>query len=76
MSLLYTKQNHACLEQVQTIKLNGLEKFINRLSLVIKRAQHNRRTRQQLARLNESQLKDIGMTKAETYEELNKPLWR
>ncbi|EAQ63062.1 hypothetical protein MED121_03711 [Marinomonas sp. MED121] len=76
MSLLYTKQNHVCLKQVQAIKLNALEKIINHFSLSIKRIQHNRRTRQHLMTLNEYQLKDIGITKAEAYEELKKPLWK
>lgn len=38
--------------------------------------QRNRRTRRQLALLNEQQLADAGISTAEREQELAKPLWR
>lgn len=38
--------------------------------------QRNLRTRQQLARLNSSQLADAGITEAQRQVELEKPFWR
>jgi len=35
-----------------------------------------RRQRQQLARLNEAMLKDIGLTRADVTKEIDKPFWR
>ncbi|MGO2234840.1 MAG: DUF1127 domain-containing protein [Marinomonas sp.] len=34
------------------------------------------RTRSRLSYLNETQLKDIGLTAADVYHEVNKPLWK
>ena len=38
--------------------------------------QRNRRTRQQLAQLNDQQLADAGITAAQRLQELAKPFWR
>nr|WP_100549974.1 MULTISPECIES: DUF1127 domain-containing protein [unclassified Pseudomonas] len=38
--------------------------------------QRNRRTRRQLALLNEQQLTDAGISQAEREQELAKPFWR
>ncbi|MDF2075576.1 DUF1127 domain-containing protein [Pseudomonas mendocina] len=38
--------------------------------------QRNRRTRQQLAQLNDQQLADTGITAAQRLQELAKPFWR
>ena len=40
------------------------------------RLQHNWKTRAQLQRLNEAQLKDLGLTSSDVYEEVHKPLWK
>ncbi|MGO2234838.1 MAG: DUF1127 domain-containing protein [Marinomonas sp.] len=37
---------------------------------------HNWRTRSRLSRLNEAQLKDIGLTAADVDHEVRKPLWK
>lgn len=37
---------------------------------------HNWRTRHQLSQLSEAQLKDVGLTKIDVYQERQKPLWR
>jgi uncharacterized protein YjiS (DUF1127 family) len=34
------------------------------------------RGRHELARLTESELKDIGLTRGDVYEEIDKPFWR
>ena len=43
---------------------------------IIKKIAHNWRTRSRLSRLNEAQLKDIGLTAADVDHEVNKPLWK
>jgi len=37
---------------------------------------HNWKTRSQLQRLNDSQLKDLGLTSSDVYEEVHKPIWK
>lgn len=37
---------------------------------------HNWRTRSRLSRLNEAQLKDIGLTAADVDHEVRKPVWK
>jgi uncharacterized protein YjiS (DUF1127 family) len=37
---------------------------------------HNWRTRSRLSRLDDAQLKDIGLTAADVDHEVNKPLWK
>lgn len=76
MKSLAATQNSVCLDQVKEIKVNGLGNLISRLLELAKKANHNRRTRRQLGMLSRYALKDIGLTQADAYEELNKPLWK
>jgi uncharacterized protein YjiS (DUF1127 family) len=43
---------------------------------IIKKIAHNWRTRNRLSRLNEAQLKDIGLTAADVDQEVRKPFWK
>ncbi|WP_409526111.1 DUF1127 domain-containing protein [Nitrincola sp. MINF-07-Sa-05] len=43
---------------------------------LFKKIAHNWRTRSELSRLNEDQLKDIGLTAEDVDHEIHKPLWR
>lgn len=76
MNLLASKQNCVDIEQKQITSLDRLEKLVNDLFGLIRKSKHNWSTRNQLARLNDAALKDIGLTRADVYEELNKPLWK
>ncbi|WP_394183545.1 DUF1127 domain-containing protein [Marinomonas posidonica] len=44
--------------------------------ILIAKMHHNWRTRRQLNRLNDSQLKDLGLTSSDVYQEVHKPLWK
>lgn len=76
MTSLTSDQNNLCVKQTQKINVNGLGNFISRFVQLVKRTNHNQRTRLQLSRLSDHALKDIGLTKADAFEELNKPLWK
>jgi len=76
MTPLAATQNNVCLDQVKEIKVNGLDNLVNRLLKLAKKVNHNWATRRQLALLSSSALKDIGLTQADVYEELNKSLWK
>ncbi|BFM48650.1 DUF1127 domain-containing protein [Marinomonas sp. THO17] len=43
---------------------------------LIAKMHHNWKTRRQLHRLNEMQLKDLGLTSSDVYNEVNKPIWK
>lgn len=49
---------------------------VNAWKSVFKKVAHNWRTRSRLHTLNESQLKDIGLTAADVDHETRKPLWK
>ncbi|WP_425642892.1 DUF1127 domain-containing protein [Marinomonas gallaica] len=49
---------------------------INAWKQLFKKVAHNWRTRSRLHMLNESQLKDIGLTAADVDQETHKPLWK
>lgn len=42
----------------------------------IARWKHNRTTRHQLSHLDRRQLKDIGLSESDIYQELRKPFWK
>ena len=46
------------------------------LYAALRQWQRNRRTRQQLAQLNDQQLADTGISAAQREQELAKPFWR
>ena len=76
MALLISEQNCISLEKRREVKLNGLEKLVNKLTHVLQKTNHNWHTRKSLAKLNDAALKDIGLSKADVDQELNKPLWK
>lgn len=76
MALLTAVQTNLELEGVKKVKVNGLDNLVNHLLPVIKKIRHNWYTRNQLAKLSDHALKDIGLTKADAYEEVSKPLWK
>ncbi len=52
-----------------------IEITVNQLKQTIKVWEHRRNSRKELARLSPRMLKDIGLTKGETWAEINKPFW-
>lgn len=46
------------------------------VTVVLKRWLHNYRSRQLLAGLDRSQLKDIGITRGDALQEIRKPFWK
>lgn len=49
---------------------------LRRVVLLLRLWQQRTRTRQQLASLDDHQLADIGVSRSERMEELEKPFWR
>ncbi|MDH3280677.1 MAG: DUF1127 domain-containing protein [Gammaproteobacteria bacterium] len=60
---------------LQNRLLNWLEKW-QHLIETVQVWQDRSRQRQQLARLSSSQLKDIGISRADVWCEVNKPFWK
>lgn len=59
--------------------MNGsvqIRNTVSVLSKTISRYRHNYRTRRQLLKLNDTALKDIGISRAEALQEAKKPFWR
>ncbi len=57
---------------IQRLILNGFESAVETLQLWIDRHHH----RQQLSQLSDHMLKDIGLSKADVYKEVQKPFWK
>jgi uncharacterized protein YjiS (DUF1127 family) len=54
----------------------SLRQRLQRLGALLSGWQRNARVRRQLAALDDHQLADIGISRSERQEELNKPFWR
>jgi len=76
MTSLTSVQNNLCVEQAKVINQHGLDNLVSHFFQVLKKIHHNWHTRRQLKALSDYALKDIGLTKADAFEELNKPLWK
>ena len=76
MALLASTQKKFDLTQVNCLKGNRLENLLSRFSKLIDKVHHNWRTRNQLGRLNQAALKDIGLSQTDVANELEKPLWK
>lgn len=76
MKSLAARQNSVCLDQVKEINVNRFSDLVSRLLELAKKAKHNWGTRRKLATLSRSALKDIGLSQADVYNELDKPLWK
>ncbi|TDP01245.1 DUF1127 domain-containing protein [Marinomonas balearica] len=69
-------QQEVCSELLGKVQLTQSGMLMQRVLRAIARVRHNWRTRSQLAKLNDAALKDIGVTHADAYNELRKPLWK
>lgn len=76
MALLTSTQKKFDLTQVDSFKENELENLVSRFFNLIRKINHNWRTRKQLSRLNQAALKDIGLSQTDVANELEKPLWK
>ena len=71
------KRVHASsFNQIKVWQDYGLVKLFYQFLKLSKRIGHNLRTRKQLSQLSDVELKDIGITKADVYEELKKHPWQ
>lgn len=43
---------------------------------LLSKMHHNWKTRARLNQLNDAQLKDVGLTSSDVYQEVHKPLWK
>lgn len=55
---------------------SSLRQHLLQLRLIMSRWQQRVRTRRRLAALDDRQLADIGISRSERQEELDKPFWR
>ncbi|MGO2513040.1 DUF1127 domain-containing protein [Marinomonas polaris] len=59
----------SCKNALAKLKANTLKQRLAKIA-------HNWRTRSRLSRLNEAQLKDLGLTAADVDQEVRKPVWK
>ena len=57
---------------ISGVILNGIESGVETLQLWMDRHHH----RQQLSQLSDHMLKDIGISRADVYREVQKPFWK
>ena len=62
------------LAQMQTLPVMAHWTLV--LTVVLCKWRHNHRTRIKLAGFTDDQLRDIGITRAQAYEESKQPFWR
>lgn len=60
----------------QPLTNSQLWSILPRLNAVLRQWQRRSRERDQLARLGERELHDLGLSRAAVYAELRKPFWR
>jgi uncharacterized protein YjiS (DUF1127 family) len=71
-TIILTRYSRSLAERLWHQAVGGLQSFaIDAVS-----AQRLSRERDQLADLSDSALKDIGLTRADVWAELRKPMWR
>ncbi|ETX09771.1 hypothetical protein MUS1_05860 [Marinomonas ushuaiensis DSM 15871] len=61
--------NQCCENTLDTLTKKSLKPLFKKML-------HNWKTRSRLHTLSESQMKDIGLTSVDIYNETNKPLWK
>ena len=54
----------------------SLRRALNVVRAMMQRWQQRSRERAQLARLDDRMLRDIGVTRGDVWQEINKPFWR
>ncbi len=74
------KINECCKQTLEKIEISNWKRILlkvhNTLKKIVLKMHHNWKTRNQLSHLTEAQLKDIGLTKCDVYEEVQKPIWK
>ena len=66
--------DHKVLNECCKNTLENLRK--NKWKGILEKVIHNKKTRNKLRTLTESQMKDLGLTKADIEKEVSKPLWK
>ena len=64
------------LERQRQASLHRLRGFLSGVRAVLREWRERKNGRLELARLDERMLRDIGLTRVDTFREINKPFWR
>jgi len=54
----------------------ALQEALSRIFVTLQEWRRRRRERSELARLDDRILRDIGITRGDVWDEINKPFWR